>query len=281
MENEELKHIIQSLISEIDNLLEQIQRKHIQSANDIGNIRDNLNKLSPFFDTNLDSNNETEYLPLFLTAKDYLISYRDKVQSHAQKTGNVFKETQYIAASGAVFAALSGTAWSVIDSNNYPENEISFPQDQYSRDDYYNMFIKIDESLGKTYQEIDQILYNTESDPERAALFMARQSFDHFFDVIAKNDDVRQSPYWSKKEPHVINDQNIVWRIEKIRYAAHTRIKDPLKAQNLIDQSNYIIETYKLLNKAHTRGRINKEEAKNLIISIKKILEEWIVALDS
>lgn len=280
MSNEKIKSTIISLISEINSILEELQKKHIQSAHDLGVTRENFNNLIPFF-LNNNLNSESDYLPFLSIAKDYLTSFRDQVQAHGHKAEVVFNDTNPIMASGVAFTTSTGTAWSIIDHDSYPENKIIFPQNQHTRDYYYSKFTQIDASLGRTYKEIDEIIHTTLADPERAALFMARQSFDHFFDAIAPDEDVRKSSYWREKESFESKDTNTVWRIEKIEYAINKHITDPLKAQNLVDQSKYILETYRLLNKAHTRGEIDIQEANNLIISMKTILEEWVVALDS
>lgn len=282
MNNEELKNQIVSLISEISSCLEQIRIKHIQTAYNIGITRDNLDNMLSFFNgINLSDNIQSDYSPFLSSAKDYLTNYRNQVQTYNTKYDDLSIYTHDITSSGIVFTAASGTAWSVIDDNTYPENGFIIPEPQHDREYYYDQFSKIDNSLGKTYKEIDEIIHTTESDPGRAGLYMVRQTFDHFFDVIAPDDDVRKSIYWKEKKPNESKDPKAVWRIEKIKYAAYTQIKDKQKAQSLVDQSNYMLSTYQLLNKAHNRKEINQREAKNLILSMKTILEGWIEAINS
>ena len=56
---------------------------------------------------------------------------------------------------------------------------------------------KIDPALRATCDQIFNDLYGTTGDPIRAATFMTRQVWDHFFGKLApKDDEVRKSKHW-------------------------------------------------------------------------------------
>lgn len=142
---------------------------------------------------------------------------------------------------------------------------------------YIEKLRKIDISLSKTYEEIGQVLYATDSDPKRAALSMMRQSFDHFFENIAPDDEVRKSKYWAvKKGP----DPNQVTRRERMMFAANTRISDKSHAQTIVSLFENILDTYQLLNKLHKRGTLSDKQAITGLRSMQKFIETWIDAIN-
>ena len=83
------------------------------------------------------------------------------------------------------------------------------------------------------------------------------------------------------RSPKEDKNKDAVWRIERIKYAAYTHIKDAARANTLIAQAEQMISVYKALNKAHTRGVINKNIAIQAVRSMKLFLEEWVDALET
>ncbi len=75
---------------------------------------------------------------------------------------------------------------------------------------YAERFSVFDNALGKTYKEIDETLYGTISDPERATMFVVRQLYDHFFQVLAPDEEVRASKYWRNKKPEKDRDPKAI-----------------------------------------------------------------------
>lgn len=283
MDLEEVKEIILNLLKEINNLLNDIQKDFIQGAQQIGIVKQNINNLEPFFNNiNPSSTKDNDVSQFLYNVKDFLSSYKNELQIQKSKTNEAINNVYHSTASGVVFAYSTTSAWSVVASESYNPNDIKLklPVTAPSNSNFPEKLAKLDISLSNTYKEIDEILHGTVADPKRAALYMIRQSFDHLFDKLAPDEEVRSSKYWKKKDSKESKNPNEVWRIEKIKYAAFTHVKDETRAQGLVDQSKFVIDTYNLLNKAHKREELNIDEANNLIISMKTILEEWVEALN-
>lgn len=135
----------------------------------------------------------------------------------------------------------------------------------------------IDEALAQTYEEIREVLYGTRSDPERGALFLLRQSYDHFFGALAPDDDVRASPFWQEKGG---DTPNLVTREERIQYAASTHIGDTTTAARLASSAKHITDVYRALNRAHERETLDQEKAWAALTEMQTIIETWVEEID-
>ena len=117
-------------------------------------------------------------------------------------------------------------------------------------------FSKLDPALGRVCAEIWESLYGTTADPERSALFMIRQTWDHFFQILAPDETVRKSEFWKEKEgPR----PDLVTREERFRFAVARCIKDPNKQSMLNAACKQMLDLYGELNRAHERGEIQTE----------------------
>ncbi|MBW8002952.1 MAG: hypothetical protein FVQ80_13185 [Planctomycetes bacterium] len=185
----------------------------------------------------------------------------------------VFQTGDTIALSSGTVTGISGQD-SVSTVNPFKDDVLL---DYYRSKKYGDRFLKFDQALGKTYQEVDEILFGTRSDPERAASYMIRQVYDYLISILAPDDVVRESRFFSlKSEP---GKENTVSRMERINYAIATHVKNEKQADQLKVLSNHILEFYDVLQKAHTRGSINKQDAINSIRTVKNYLEVWADAI--
>lgn len=108
-------------------------------------------------------------------------------------------------------------------------------------------------------------------------MYQMRQAYDHFFYIIAPDDEVRKSQYFQEKvdKPH-----DRVSRKERLHYAANIKIKDQDLRDLLLGQDDYMIELYQRLNKAHERSSIDSKEAKETLNAMRTMLEQWIDAIN-
>lgn len=136
---------------------------------------------------------------------------------------------------------------------------------------------RLDSTLAGTYRQVWASLYGNRDDPERTALWEIRQTFDHLFGILAPDDDVRRSLYWTPKSGH---DPRQVTRQERIEYAAHTRINDKQKAIVLAASAKGTVAAYQRLNQAHCRDELDKERAKNAVLAMDQIIQNWVDALN-
>lgn len=179
-----------------------------------------------------------------------------------------------LSASSDTFYSTAGT----ISQSLYKKEittPIIYPQPSIEKSLVASKLSQIDKSLGDAYMEIIQIYYGTTSDPVRAAISMMRQVFDHFFEKLAPDAEVRTSKYWKpKKGPN----QNLVTREERISYAVNTHINNQDTKNIMIANIKNILKTYKVLNKLHKRGSLNEPEARNALMTMMKFLENWVIA---
>jgi hypothetical protein len=137
---------------------------------------------------------------------------------------------------------------------------------------------KIDPALSATCDQIFSDLYGTTGDPIRAATFMTRQVWDHFFGKLApKDDEVRRSKYWKtklgKEKPDAVS------REERVRCTIDLNVTD--RNQNLLlhGSTASMCDTYGDLNTAHARGELNCDKAKSAVAVLHRWFLQWADAL--
>lgn len=140
-----------------------------------------------------------------------------------------------------------------------------------------NKLTNIDPALEKTYSAIREVFYGTASDPERAALYLIRQTFDHFFGALAPDDAVRTSKFF---KPKADKDKEKVTRHERLMYASHTHIGNNSRRKSLIASFRHMLDVYDGLNRAHIRGTLNPAQARAALREMLVLLQEWIRAID-
>ncbi len=137
-------------------------------------------------------------------------------------------------------------------------------------------FESLDPELGSLYRSVWESFYAAIDQRERKALFSMRQLYDHLFDILAPDDEVRNSPYFREKTG---KNPNQVHRSERIKYAANVRVVDKEVAAFLEAQDATMLALYEELNRAHKRGTLNRQEVKKVLKGMQALLELWIDAL--
>jgi hypothetical protein len=145
-----------------------------------------------------------------------------------------------------------------------------------SREEYSSQLKALDIALSDSYEQVWQIYYGTSADRYRAALFMMRQVFDHFFYFLAPDDIVHESPYWTKKKG---DKPDQIYRSERVMYAAHTHVEDPELAETLASSAKQINNLYKAANNAHSRGTLDENSANKAVLAMDNMLRDWIDAI--
>jgi hypothetical protein len=135
--------------------------------------------------------------------------------------------------------------------------------------EYSAKLSKLDQELGK--------MYNSTEAPEKNALYAMRQTFDHFFRIVAPDEEVRKSNFFTPKKSQ--KDENQVHRIERLRYAANTKVKDKKLAALLASQAEQTLEIYDKLNKLHSGEKLGRVQVGEILTSMQSILEGWIDAI--
>lgn len=137
---------------------------------------------------------------------------------------------------------------------------------------------RLDPALTATYQQIEQSYYGTNADNVRTAMMVVRQAFDHYFAILAPDNQVRKSRFWKPKSEK--GKENQVTREERLNYAISKHIKDQSVANLFIVETVNIINTYEFLNHLHKRGSLNLEPLKKAIFAMKYFIEKFTEAID-
>jgi hypothetical protein len=125
---------------------------------------------------------------------------------------------------------------------------------------------KIDVDLAKTYKGVWDALTGIHSDRDRTALYQMRQTYDHFFSILAPDNEVRKSSFWTIKE----GDKPMqITRRERITYAANRHVDDETIRDLLVVNADTILSVYDSLNLAHKRGKFQ-------LIRLTRPLRKWI-----
>lgn len=268
---------LESLFNDAIKATDVLHRDFSNAAQVLGHTRDSFEKAKPAF-LELARLPETGAVTnVLVTGADFVSSYRDQLVGLRAQTSTPLNQLRAVAGTVDAFMATTSTATHVLNVVTvmvYEPNPFLVRDDEAS---FADRLAKLDPVLGRTYQQVLEALHTTRADPERAALFLMRQSLDHLFDCLAPDDEVRASQYWTPKQE---GKRNQVHRTERIEYAAFTRINDPNRAKTLADSARYGNETYNLLNYAHKRGELDRDKARNALTAAQRMLEDWADALD-
>lgn len=267
---------IEELVDEFDKLqfkLEQIHDKFIDMTTRFGFASDaarNAKKNFEFISFHLDEH--PEYAPIISSAYTQVVLMNQTLHGFDLELLEISEGITSISGSLMTTCSTSGSIISTID-DDYKSSLITpsfLITDSTSTCDKLS---RLSLPLANTYKEIEQVFYATNADNTRAALSMMRQTFDHFFAIVAPDDDVRLSEFWEEKTNEDIPD--LVTRREKIRYAIATRIKNQKNAEALTNNIDLIVKSYKVLNRLHERDGLKEDSAKQALSSVKYFLEEF------
>lgn len=273
---------IRKSIDELDQSLKELQERYIRSAMFLGYTREAIRESGDNLQNFIVSTPNDEDIPDII---DPSVKFFESLNTevNASFVNTSLNEARIRAITSSAASAVNSTgAISESTGYNFPIifNGTAFTIED-RREEYSQRLSHLSPDLGQTYKGIDEALYATVSDSERSALFLARQSFDELLDTLAPIVDVRNSSYWRPKSPKEDKNDNAVWRIERIKYAAGMHIKNKARANTLIAQADHILSVYNTLNKAHIRGAIDQNVALKAIRSMKLFLEEWVDALEA
>lgn len=142
---------------------------------------------------------------------------------------------------------------------------------------YAAVLERLNPAMARSYRQAWSSRYGAKDDPERVGLWELRQTFDHFFEVIAPDDAVRASGHWKKKDKEPLN---AVHRRERLAYAAEQLVADPAERALLESTADDALRAYGDLNKAHVRGALAVEHAFDAFDAFDTIFRRWIDAAE-
>jgi hypothetical protein len=190
-------------------------------------------------------------------------------------------------ASNAIVTVGTSTAVAEVDLAPFQESMDEFyeqfnrPSASWNRErsaEYARRLQQLDPELGRLFRGISEAFWGSVDNPERTALGLARQCFDHLFQVLAPDDnEIRQSSFFEQKngdKPHAIH------RLERIKFAASVRVRNKITANYLIEQAADLVQAYDDLQVLHARRPIERERAYAILKTFMAAMEEWIDALE-
>jgi len=187
---------IAKIAGDLSDLFDEQQKFHANKAQEYGYSRDvlrgiakeicNVSDSPTFFSAEMAFNK----FKLFAKAKEQEIKKLDFDVS----TTTFALSTTVVASSN--LSSFHGTL-GYQKRLNYPKLPPSWAPDR--RASYGTKLGKIDPELMKLFRAIWQSFYGSSDNPERIALGCMRQLYDHFFEILAPDCEVRNSPYFAVK----------------------------------------------------------------------------------
>jgi len=265
-----------------DSIISKLKKFHQQSVDAAQNfgyallVFENLKSIWENMSESKINNNDAAQM--YKDNIEFLQMFNNELDYSAEVTNRDLVLSGYASGSSAYFvnSTSSTDAFMDIDLGLITPYESLMRRSPERQKEYSERFSKIDTNLGKTFKEIWEALYGTKQDPERAALFLIRQAFDHLFNELAPDKEVRNSIYWERKKE---GKQNQIYRRERIEYAANKFIKDKYRRNTVLATSKNMLNVYDSLNRAHNRGELDKNKARNVLHQMATFLENWIDAI--
>jgi len=268
------------VIDDIIDCLDSVHRSLVDGATSVGYAIEAFREIRPAWARiEIAEIADPTALQVYASGSIFLSAIRDEVHERMHLVAQIPGSFNQLLGSVATAVNATGTTASYVPGVSFApssENVIHIITPERHKE-YAERFSQFDPELGKTYKGIWEVLFGTDSGPERGALFLIRQAFDHLLSKLAPDDDVRNSQYWTKKRK---GDGNKVWREERILYAASKHVKDQARAKTLVASANHMLDVYKGLNKAHHRGKLDRTKAHKALAEMQSILEEWADALE-
>jgi hypothetical protein len=217
-----------------------------------------------------------DYMDIYASGVHVLSSARDEIGDIKDRAFPLIHMFDEISPATDSLVSITSASTSALDIAYVPYTDPVFTiTDRH--EETREKLNQLDPSLTVTYEEIRQVLYGTRADPHRGALFLLRQSFDHFFEILSPDHLVRESPFWTEKEG---DDPSLVTREERIHFAANQHIKDEASRKTLFDSAIHMTKVYRALNYAHKRGDLDESKALEALREMQVIIETWVLKID-
>jgi len=270
----------EDIIDEMEHALDELHTELTEAAMEIGEEKERIRAIKPVWKelANLVADSP-EYACVYTTGTHALANHRDQIKNVRDHIGSLGSQISVISGSTDSSVAITSVTESFFSRGLVsvsPSPPTLPPKDEAK--DVEGALLELDQALHATYIGVREALYGTRSDPERAALYGIRQVFDHFFSILAPDDQVRKSQYWTPKEG---DKPNQVTRDERLRNAAHTHARTPVLARTLIGSSRHMLSVHDALNYAHKRGELDANKARSSIREMDTLLRQWIKFTDS
>lgn len=269
---EDIDRIFQEALKAAENL----HKKLSSLAEDTGYVMNVITITKPRLDMlYIKAQDDPTAYPIVASGVDFLKGLTNKFTTLTEFTDGLATRFPSLINSTGTFSSSTDTG-SVLFNPNYESKPLPVAPTRKSRDDYSAKLKDLNTSLGKTYEQVWQTYLATSSEPHRSALFMMRTLFDNFFAWLAPDNEVRNSPFWHKKEG---DKPDQIWRSERLTYALKKHIKDENRQMILEATAKQIGALYEAANAAHNRGSLDEDKASKTLMAMESFLKDWLDSL--
>jgi hypothetical protein len=169
---------------ETGNTLNKLHQHYTDGAKFTGYMKDRLEANESCWGSLAEySPGDPEIDVIIASGESFITSYRKKLNHLYNQLPNQSDELITLANSAATFDATTASLTDVIFV--FKGKEIDHqPCPFIDQEDYSSRasrLERLDRSLANTYRQVWEALHGTRSDPERAAMYLMRQTYDHFF----------------------------------------------------------------------------------------------------
>jgi hypothetical protein len=264
---------------EAQKIVAHLQSGYAQAAQSLGQVASVLYATKPYWvQLAGESGSNATILPILESGRATIAEISHSLATIKPEQQAPLNQLQSVSLTASFFGSNTAATSSLVPLNGNTEFRVeAIPVPEFSAEKTLaDRFGKIDPALGKVCAEIWESLYGTRADPERSALFMIRQTWDHLFDRLAPDSEVRETHFWTKKNGP---KPEMVTREERFKFAVDRHVKDPQKAALLLAACKQMLDLYQELNRAHERGEIDKLKALRSLNTMYSWLIEWADAL--
>ena len=270
---------IKNAFDETQKTVNHLQDQFTQAAQWLGQVSSVLYTTKPYWiQLAAESGSNANVLPILESGRAAVAEINHTLASIAPQKSPSFGTLQSVFLSASFFGSNTAATSSLVPLNGNTEFRVeAIPIPEFSKEKSLAIrFAKLDPALEKVCAEIWETLYGTTADPERSALFMIRQTWDHLFNYLAPDAEVRKSPFWIQKDGP---KPEMVTREERFNFAVDRHIKNPQDKGLLLAAWKQMKDLYQELNRAHERGELNRTKARQSLNSMYLWLIQWADAL--
>lgn len=265
-------------IKALETNLTKAQRNFAGITNEIGYQLEVIEATKPYWE-NINASSNTS-----VASGTYVLhTWREQSEILTKKSDEDARQIVNMSGTASYFASTTATLSEIYPLSQPldrgPIQQVAMQRNE--RDFVEKQLRKIDNALADTYTTVYQYLYFPAFDPWRGPLFLLRQVFDQFLAKLAPDSGVETLPNFQPDAELKKKNGKGITRNHRIEYIAKTRIKDPSLKQSLLSSSRNFQEVYQSLNKAHKRGTLNENSARQTVFSGSTLLANWLRAISN
>lgn len=266
------------LIEDTERRLKEIQQRFAAASEQAGYAQKVVSAAKPYWQSADRIFAEGAADEILTSGYQVLESFNEQVQSLDEQSGEFLNQVQSVMGTAPVVANSTSSTATIsgysMDFNAEPVRQFRYVFN--SHDEYANKLSKLDPSLAKTFDGIKGAYFGSRVEGLRQALFLTRQTFDHFFDTLVDDNEVKRQSWWS---PEDNKKPGIVSRPQRMQYAAEKYVEDSAKRKVLTSGVQHMNKVYEKLQKLHKRGPLDEEKDKDALFEMLGLLKIWVDSL--